>query len=178
MPIRIECYETYMEGFNREINQYVCERREGRCVIGHKPNGEPICCPKCNLCTGCPEKYEHERYNPLKDQYQFLSLDYCYEDEDFDYADENAVDPEAYVIAQEEAAESDKDFRTKVIAKLRTENARHAQIVELELDGKSVDEIIVAIKLKSSRGHEVINEANDHLCDLLKAPHMKTKHRK
>ncbi|MDD6549338.1 hypothetical protein [Blautia massiliensis (ex Durand et al. 2017)] len=36
IPIRIEGFETYMEGFNKEINKYVRERREGRCVIGHK----------------------------------------------------------------------------------------------------------------------------------------------
>lgn len=176
MPQPIENYETYMEGFQREINDYLAEHREGRCVIGHKPNGEPICCPESRLCTGCAEKYDHERYNPLKNRFQTISLDYCYENENFDYADENAVDPEEYMIAQEE--ETDDEVRARALAYLEKKDTRHAQIIRLELEGKTIEEICVVINLKSSCGREVINEANDALCDCLKMPHLKTKHRK
>lgn len=102
MQIPIEKFVDYMKSFWKEIREYLAERREGRCVIGHKSNGEPICCSKSKKCTECTGKYDHERYNPLKDRYQILSLEYCYEDEDFDYADKSAVDPEEYVITQEE----------------------------------------------------------------------------
>ena len=67
---------------------------------------------------------------------------------------------------------------TASFAYLEKQNARHAQIIRLEIEGKNIEEICIAIKLKSSRGREVINEANDALCDYLKMPHMKTKHRK
>lgn len=176
MPLPIENYETYMESFQKEINDYLTEHREGRCVIGHRPNGEPICCPKSKLCTECAEKYDHERYNPLKDRFQTVSLDYYYENEAFDYADENAVDPEEYIIAQEE--ETDDEVRARALAYLEKKDARYAQIIRLELEGKNIEEICIAINLKPSRGREVIKEANDALCGCLKMPHMKTKHRK
>lgn len=176
MPQPKENFEAYMGEFYTEINMYLAERRTGRCIIDRKPNGEPILCPKSRRCTGCPEKYDHERYNPLKDRWQIISLNSFFEDESYDYPDENAVNPEDHVIAQEE--ESDEDLRARTFAHLEEKNARYAQIAKLEVEGKGIEEICIAIKLKSSRGREVINEANDALCDYIKMPHMKTKHHK
>ena len=107
MQIPIEKFKGEMESFWEEIRKYLSEYCEGRCIIGHKTNGEPICCPKSKKCTGCPERYEHKHYNSLKDLYIILSLDYCFENEDFDYADQNAVNPEEYVCAQEEPSQDE-----------------------------------------------------------------------
>ena len=176
IPQPVECFEDYMVDFWKEIRTYIDEHCTGRCVTGYRKTGEPICCPKTKCCKDCTEKYDHEHYNPRKDRYQVLSLDYCYENEDFDYVDENAVDSEEYIISQEE--EDYEAVKKRALAYLEKQNARHAQIIRLELEGKNIEEICIAIKLKSSRGREVINEANDALCDYLKAPHMKTKHRR
>lgn len=175
IPIRIEGFETYMQGFNEEINKYVREHREGRCVIGHKPNGEPICCPKANRCTGCQKHYDDsvERYNPFKDKYQILSLDFCYEDENFDVTDENAVSPEDAVITAEETPEADK--YTAVIAHFEKENPRYATIIKLSWQNVPIEKICDAIGLKPSRGREEINNAYNALCDYLNLSAYKSK---
>lgn len=177
MPIRIEGFETYMEGFNKEINKYVRERREGRCVIGHKPNGEPICCPKANRCTECENRYNPniERYNPFKDQYDILSLDFCYEDEEFDVADENAVSPEDAYIASHEMSMDEK--YTLVLAHFEQVNPRYATIIKLSKEKVPVEEICSIIGLKPSRGREEINNAYNALCDFLNLSCYKIKKR-
>lgn len=176
MPQPIENYEAYMEDFQAEINKYLSERREGRCVIGHKPNGEPICCPKSRMCTGCAEKHNHERYNPLKDRYQILSLDYCYEDEDFDYPDENAIDPEAHAIEQEEESEDDK--YDAVIAYFEKKHPRYATIIKMKKEQVPVEQIFEAIGVGQSRGYQELENAYNSLCDHLGLSCYKTKKNK
>lgn len=165
IPVQREIFATYMKGFWKEINDYVKERREGRCVIGHKANGEPICCPKSKSCKGCTEKYEHPHFNPLKDKYQILSLDYCYEDEDFDYPDKNTASPEEIVCSGCDAT-SDEQYAL-IIAHFEKENPRYAEIIKLSKQKVSIEEICKAIGLKPSRGREEINNAHDALCDFL-----------
>ena len=167
MPIKLEGFATYMEGFNKEINTYVAERREGRCVIGCKPNGEPICCPKSHMCTGCENRYRQDikRYNPLKDRYDILSLDYCYKDEEFDVADENATSPEEAYIASEEMSED--ELYILAIAHFEKVNPRYATIYKLSREKVSIEEICTTIGLKPSRGREEINNAYNALCDFL-----------
>lgn len=166
IPIQAEIFSTYMKGFWKEINDYVKERREGRCVIGHKANGEPICCPKSKSCKGCTKKYNLPHYNPLKDKYQILSLDYYYEDEDFDYPDEKATLPEDYVcIGCEPSPDEQYAF---IIAHFKKENPRYAEIIQLSKQRVSIEDICKAINLKPSRGREEINNAYNALCDFLK----------
>lgn len=176
MPYPIEDYASYIKEFNKGINDYLAECRKGRCIIGYKPNGEPILCPKSRKCTGCPEKNTHERYNPKRDQCKTISLDYTYEKEKFDYVDPNAIDPLDLIIAKE--AETFDEVKTKALKHLEKKDARYAQVIRLELEGKTKKEIYTAINLHSSRGREVINEANDAICDFVLIPHMKTDHRK
>ena len=52
-PIQESAYEEYMKDFNRQINSFLDTWRAGRCIIGHRPDGTPVTCPKCNRCTGC-----------------------------------------------------------------------------------------------------------------------------
>lgn len=171
IPIQREIFATYMKGFWREINDYVKERREGRCIIGYKTNGEPICCPKSKSCKGCTEKYEHLHYNPLKDKYQILSLDYCYENEDFDYPDENTSTPEEAVCSKCNVT-LDEQYAL-IIAHFSKENPRYAEIIELSRQRVSIDDICKAINLKPSRGRQEINNAYNALCDYLKLHYYK-----
>ncbi|GAA0797677.1 hypothetical protein GCM10008910_20740 [Faecalicatena orotica] len=167
IPIRIEGYETYMAGFNKEINDYMKERREGRCIIGYKANGEPICCPKSKRCKGCESRYDQriKRYNLFKDRFDILSLDYCYEDEEFDVADENVESPETIACASEDLTE--EELNTLVLAHFEQENPRYATIIKLSKQNLPIEEICEAIKLKPSRGREEINNAYNALCDYL-----------
>ena len=127
--------------------------------------GYPICCPKANRCTGCSKKYDHEHFNPQKDTYEFLSLDYCFDGDEFDYADENAIDPEEYVCSQEEPTVEEK--YAEAIAFFSKTNPRYVTIYELSKKKVPIEDICAAIGLKSSRGREVINDAHDALCDFL-----------
>lgn len=174
MPHPVKDFENYMKDFWKEIRTHINEHCSGRCVIGHDANGYPICCPKNNRCTGCSKKYELEHFNPQKDTYDILSLDFCYEDEDFDYADENAIDPEEYIISQEEPTVEEK--YAEAIAFFSKKNPRYVTIYELSKKRVPIEDICAAIGLKSSRGREVINDAHDALCEFLELRYSK-KHR-
>ena len=169
-------FDSYMHDFWRELNADMDSRREGRCIIGTYPDGTIRTCPRTHFCKGCPNRGCLERYN--KNRVDILSLDFQYENDDFDIEDDRYPSVEDQVINEMCPEPTYEEVRDRAIAYLEGHNARHAQIIKLELEGKSIDEICIAIKLKSSRGREVINEANDALCDYLKMPHMKTKHRK
>ena len=177
IPISTEAFESYMESFNEEINKYIAERRTGRCVIGYKPNGDPICCPKAKHCTGCPNQHNPsvERYNPLKDRYQILSLDFCYEDEKFDIPDENAPSPEDILISKDEPA--DEELLKTVITYFEKLNPRYAIIIKLSIQKVPIDDICKTIGLKPSRGREEINNAYNAVCDYLNLSAYKLKKR-
>lgn len=166
MQYPVEGFESYMTEFRKEIRTYINEHCSGRCVIDHDASGYPVCCPKSNRCTGCNKKYELEHFNPLKDSFDIWSLDFCYEDEDFDYADENAVDPEEYVCSQEDPSED--ELYDMVVAYFSKKNPRYVTIYELSKKQVPIEEICSAIGLKNSRGREVINDAHDALCEFLK----------
>lgn len=176
MAINESCYASYMKGFWDEINKDMELRREGRCVIGVNPDGTEKLCPRTRYCTGCPNKGLLERRNPKR--VELLSLNYEFENEGFDVIDEKTSGFEDRILDEMCPDPDEAEVRARALAYLEKQNARHAQIIRLELEGKSIDEICIEIKLKSSRGREVINEANDALCDFLKMPHMKTGHRK
>ena len=156
-----------MEGFNSEINNYLKERREGRCVIGYKTNGEPICCPKSKHCRRCENQHNQQvkHYNPLKDRFDILSLDYCYEDEEFDVADEKAESPETVACASEELTE--EELYALVLAHFEKEYPRYAEIIKLSRQRVSIEDMCKEIGLKPSRGREEINNAYNTLCDYL-----------
>ena len=165
-----------MHDFWRELNSDMEMRREGRCIIGTNPDGTDKICPNTRRCKGCPHKGLLERHN--KKRVEILSLDYEFENEGFDIEDDRYPSVEDQVIEEMCPEPTYEEVRDRAIAYIEAHNARHAQVIRLELEGKSIDEICIAIKLKPSRGRDVINEANDALCDYLKAPHMKTGHRK
>lgn len=176
MAIKEDKYADYIQNFWNEVNKNIELRREGRCVIGKNPNGTDKLCPNTHRCKGCPNKGLLERHNPKR--VEILSLNYEFENEGFDIEDDRYPSVENQVL-DKMCPELDYDeVRDRALSRLEEHNARYAQIIRLELEGKNIEEICITIKLKSSRGREVINEANDALCDILKMPHMKTKHRK
>lgn len=176
MGINEDIFDSYMHDFWRRLNTDMEMRREGRCVIGTNPDGSIKLCPNTHRCKGCHNKGLLERHNPKR--VEILSLNYEFENEGFDTEDKKASHFDDQILDKMCPEPTYEEVRNRAIAYLEGQNARHAQIIKLELEGKSIDEICIAIKLQSSRGREVINEANDALCDYLKMPHMKTKHRK
>lgn len=176
MAIREDKYADYMQDFWDEVNKDMELRREGRCIIGKNPDGTDKLCPNTHRCKGCPNKRLLERRN--KKRVEILSLNYEFENEGFDMIDEKTSYFEDQVLDEMCPDPDYNEVRNRALARLEKQNARHAQIIKLELEGKNIEEICTAIKLKSSRGREVINEANNALCDILRMPHMKTKRRK
>ena len=106
-----------------------------------------------------------KRYNPLKDRFDILSLDYCYEDEDFDVTDEKAESPKAVACAADDLTE--EELYALVLAHFQKEHPRYAEIIKLSKQHVSIEEICNEIGLKPSRGREEINNAYNALCDYL-----------
>lgn len=150
-PIEKGSFTAYMQFFWSEINEYLEKKCAGRCIIEKNPDGTPIICPKANRCTGCPEKGKSERYNPKSDEVEILSLDFCYEDDDFDVADPSQVTPEEALL--------EKDLEAGLLEHLRKIKPLYADIVEFCKAGFTSKEIIDKIGLKSSRGYQEIDNA-------------------
>lgn len=176
-PIRESAYEEYMKDFNCQINSFLDTWRAGRCIIGHRPDGTPVTCPKSNKCTGCPRKGLLERYNPKKTKEdETLSLDFSYDGDDFDSMMPTSPSPEETVLAEAEFSE-DEHYEI-LIAHLTKDKPRYAEIVRLSKAKVPVDKIGDALDLKSSRCHEELNNAYNMCCDLLNLRHMKIKPKK
>ena len=176
MPIPESDYASYMKEFNQQLNDYMNLRREGRCIIGKNPDGTDKLCPNSRHCKGCPEKGTHERYNPHR--VKLLSLDFLYEDESFDYADETQPSVEEQVLDALCPNPSDEEICIRLFDHLDSLNPQYSKIIKLTIEKKSVDEICVEINLKHSRGREVINGALDAVCDYFQHPHYRKNHKK
>lgn len=176
MGINATCFKSYMHNFWKELNNDMEMRREGRCIIGKNPGGTDKICPNSNRCKGCPNKGLLERHN--KKRVDVLSLDFQFENEDFDIEDDRHPSVEQQVLNAMCPEPTYEEKKAEMLDHFEKKDPRQALIIKLELEGKSIEEICIAIKLKSSRGREVINETNDAVCDYLNRPHMKTKHRK
>lgn len=150
-PIAKDAFTTYMHFFWSEINEYLDKKRTGRCILGKNPDGTPIICPKTNCCTGCPEKGKLERYNPKSDKFEIISLDFCYEDDDFDVTDPSQITPEDALL--------EKDLEAGLLKYLHNVKPRYADIAKFSKAGFTPKEIIDKIGLKSSRGYQEIDNA-------------------
>lgn len=173
IPIPAECFRSYMESFYSEINKDLAKHRKGRCVIGHKSNGECICCPKVRRCSGCAERDSHERYNPQRDRFKVCSLEVLFEDDEFDFPDANALLPEEYMITREEISE--EECYEHILSHFEAVNPRYAAIIRLCRQGATPEEIFEEICVSPSRGYEEINNAYNALCDLLQLSAYKKK---
>ena len=159
-------FASYMRDFWDELNKDMEMRREGRCIIGKNPDGSIKTCPYTRRCKGCPNKGILERYN--KNRIEILSLDYEYDGQAFDFADESQPSVEDQVLDAICPGPTVEELKIQLLAHFDKVNPRYAQIVRLSLQGKSIDEICVEIKLKSSRGRQEINNAHDAVCEYLR----------
>lgn len=147
-PIDRDAFGSYMKFFWSENNEYLEQKRTGRCVIGRNADGTPLVCPKAHRCVGCPDRGTLPRYNPKSDEVELLSLDFCYEDETFDVADYSQPTPEEVVLMDE--------LYVSLLEHLRKIKPRYATIAKLSREGFSREEIITRIGLKPSRGYQEI----------------------
>ena len=100
---------------------------------------------------------------------------FCYEDEEFDVADGNAVSPEDAYIASHDMSMDEK--YTLALAHFEQVNPRYATIIKLSKEKVPVEELCSIIGLKPSRGREEINNAYNALCDFLSLSCYKIKKR-
>lgn len=171
MAINESGFATYMKEFWESINRELATKRTGRCVIGHKPDGSDILCPHSRRCNGCPEKGLHERRNP--NHVDILSLNYEYENEEFDLEDTSLIPVVEQVINVLEPEISVDELFNAVIAHFEKTNPRYAQILRLSKEKIAIEDICATIGLKPSRGRQEINNAHDALCDFLKLSYHK-----
>lgn len=171
MPVDEDQFASYMKDFWSEINDDMKMRREGRCIIGKNPDGTDRLCPYTRRCKGCPNKGLLERKNP--DRIKLLSLNYEYEGDAFDIQDESQPSVEDQVLDKICPPPTEEEIKEKMLAYFDRENPRYAQIIRLSLQGKSIDDICIEIKLKSSRGRQEINNAHDAVCEYLRLRHSK-----
>lgn len=166
MAIDEALYASYMKDFWNELNKDMEMRREGRCIIGTNPDGSIKTCPYTKRCKGCPNKGLLERYNPKR--VEILSIDYEYDGQTFDFVDESQPSVEDQVLDAICPGPTVEELKIQLLAHFNKVNPRYAQIVRLSLQGKSIDDICVEIKLKSSRGRQEINNAHDAVCKYLR----------
>ena len=171
MAIDEHQYASYMKDFWAELNKDMEMRREGRCIIGKNPDGSDKFCPYTRRCKGCPDKGLYERCNPKR--VAILSLDYEYDGEKFDIEDKSQPSVEDQVLEKLCPSPTEDELQIKLLAHFDRENPRYAQIIRLSMKGTSIDDICVEIGLKSSRGHQEINNAHDAVCEYLRLRHHK-----
>ncbi len=164
-------YPTYMKDFWNEFNKDMEMHREGRCIIGKKPDGSDKLCPYTRRCKECPNKGLMERYNPKR--VEILSLDYEYDGETFDIEDTSQPSVEEQVLDKLCPEPTEEELKIKLLTHFDKENPRYAKIIRLSLQGMSIDDICIEINLKSSRGRQEINNAHDAVCEYLRLRHCK-----
>lgn len=176
IPIDAGSYAEYMRFFWKEINEHLKGIRNGRCVIGHAKNGDPVCCPGSSKCTGCPSSGKLPRFNPYKDKFQLVSLDLIMEESNFEVEDPRQANPEELICMMESPTE--EEWLDILITRLEEQKSRYAQIVLLCRQNTPADEICRRLGLKSSRGYQEIINTRDACCDLLSLSCYKKKKKK
>lgn len=175
MQIDEAYFETYMRGFWAELNEDMKMRREGRCIIGKNPDGSDKLCPFTRRCTGCPEKGLLERYNQKR--IEILSIGSGYDGKIIDIEDISQPSVEDQVLNRLCPEPTEDELKIKLMAHFNEVNPRYAKIICLRLEGKSIEDICVEIKLKPSRGRQEINNAHDAVCEYLRLRHYRKNHK-
>ncbi len=96
MPISESFYVSYMKEFWDEIEKDSAIRREERCIIGKNPDETDELCPVTKSCKNCACKGLLDRHDP--NHVDIISLDYEYENEEFDIEDTDTPSVEDQVI--------------------------------------------------------------------------------
>ena len=160
MVVKTEDFPKMLALYNNCINNYFDEhpeKKRGRCVLSWDEYGYPILCSKENKCIGCPHRYEDlPRYKNLEDFLKFESLDAPIENED---GEEQFIDvPDTKSGSVEDMAMLGV-LLDQLLEYLEKVDARYVKVVELRLSKHTNQEIFDAIGLKSSRGYDVLHDA-------------------
>ncbi|MCF0134528.1 MAG: hypothetical protein HUJ72_11735 [Blautia sp.] len=160
MVVKEEDFPFMLSLYYSAINDYFNEHPEykpGRCAIGWDEYGYPILCSKENRCKDCPRRSEHlPRYKSLEDFLQFQSFQEASFDEDgnevyLDIADEKSMPVEDVAILS--------ILFTQLFEHLEKKDHRLAVVAEYKYQNRSNEEIFAALGLKTSRGYDIIKEA-------------------
>lgn len=146
VPVPENMYEVIKQDCDKQINEHLKLQRAGRCIIGYRVDSTPVLCPKCNRCRGCEHQGEYERYNKLKEEGEVFL-----EDINAVFSTENHYD-------FMEDSESDEEILDRLLKHLEEINPRYSRIVSLKMAGVETEDILREIKLRKSRGYQVIEE--------------------
>lgn len=108
---------------------------------------------------------------------EILSIDYEYDGETFDIEDTSQPSVEDQVLDKLCPEPTEEELKIKLLAHFDKENPRYAKLIRLSLQGMSIDNICVEIKLKPSLGRQEINNIHDAVCEYLKLRHCKKNHK-
>lgn len=138
-PLKKECY--------KQINEYLEDRRSGRCIIGYRRDGTPRLCPRENRCTGCVHWGEYERCSAAmrrKESYiADLPSEPCCEDVYF-------------------AEDEDEGKRLEeLVEHLAKIDCRYPDIVRMLLGRKSKKVIFETLGIGTSQGYKLISDCRD-----------------
>lgn len=160
MVVKEEDFPFMLSLYYSAINDYFNEHPEykpGRCVIKWDEYGYPILCSKENRCKDCPKRNKHlPRYKSLEDFLMFQSFDETIEDEEGNLVGLDIVDTNA--IPVEDLAFIDILF-SQLIDHLEKKDHRLAIVAEYKYQNRCNDELFSALGLKTSRGYDILKEA-------------------
>jgi hypothetical protein len=144
VPVEPELYETYKKDCNKQINDYLKNRRSGRCIIGYRNDGTPVLCPKSRHCTDCEQWGMYERNDPEKrsrEKYlDDISFEPCCEDQYF------------------EEYRSEEEILAGLLEHLASIDSRYPAIIRMLQEQRSKQEICDAVEVKKSQGYKLISD--------------------
>ena len=147
-PVPTADEKIAMSQLNSQLNEFLGEKRDARCLIP-QPDGTKKVCPKKNgdnrcKCVDCPYNGKYEREDE-----SHVSLETLYEEYDMEVADNSDVE-EIVILA---------DSLASLLEQLEAKEPRYAKILTLVAAGYTSAEIIEKIELAKSRGYQEINNA-------------------
>lgn len=149
-PVLAEYKDIAMTQFNTELNEFLGERRDARCMIPQE-DGTLKVCPKKNgdnrcACVDCPHKNEYSREDKTISSLDSLRDEFDYEP----VSNESAEDAALLGI-----------LFSELIDELKTINIRYADIVEMLIYGYNKQDVIEKLKLNKSQGYNEIKKAEE-----------------
>ena len=155
-PVPEAYYTLAMQQFSSELNEFLGENRDARCLIP-QPDGSHKLCPKKNgdnrvACKDCPHNGEYERQDKTVDSLDALM-------------DENGYEPSPVRSAEDECM--DRVLFTELMQELQEKYPREAEIVTMYINDMERKEIIEALGLRPSQGYNVIAKTMDLVKELI-----------
>ena len=144
-PVPVAYRQTAMQQFASELNEFLGENRDARCLIPQE-DGSVRVCPKKNgdnrcACADCPHNGEYEREDKTIDSLDALMDEFGYEPAPTPSAEEEFMLGELF---------------EELMKELHDKYPREEKIVTMFLDDADKKAIIDALKLGQSQGYNVI----------------------